>query len=50
MILHDCVKFYPIGISQIISGNGEIVYDRNKRNRSFCFIDLRTPEENEVER
>lgn len=44
MIVKKYFNYYPLEISQIISADGEVVYDRNNRKKSYCFIDLNTNE------
>ena len=42
MIRHNYYRYFPLEISKVISNEGEVIYDRGKRNESFCYIDLRT--------
>ena len=41
MFLYDSQKYYPVEICQIITREGKILYDRNKRRCAYCYIDLR---------
>lgn len=50
MFIKDNFNYYPLEISQVISSDGEVVYDRNNRKKSYCYIDLYSTEKNEIER
>ena len=50
MLVHNFTRYYPLEISQVISADGEVLYDRNKRNKAYCYIDLQTADANETER
>ena len=50
MFLRNSDKYYPVELCQIISGDGSVIYDRNKRRCAFCYVDLRTDENIETER
>lgn len=38
MFLHKGKEYYPLEIKQIISKNGSVIYDRDKRNKSYVYI------------
>ena len=44
MFLHNGKEYYPLEISQIIGRDERIVYDRDKRGKSYFYLDLKTTE------
>lgn len=48
MFLYNYSEYYPLEISQIISQDGEVIYDRGKRKKAYCYIDLNTQENDEI--
>ncbi len=44
MFLYNGKEYYPLEISQIIGRDGKTVYDRDKRGKSYFYLDLETKE------
>lgn len=44
MFLKNGKEYYPLEISQIIGRDGKTVYDRDKRGKSYFYLDLETNE------
>lgn len=39
---HNNFSYFPLEISKVISNEGEVIFDRGKRNASYFYIDLQT--------
>lgn len=47
MLFPNGKEYYPLGIRQIISQNGDVLYDRDKRNKPYVYIAIENTEEKE---
>lgn len=44
MFLHKGKEYYPLEIKQIIRKDNKVIYDREKRNKSYFYIVLNAQE------
>ena len=40
MFLHKGKEYYPLDIKQMITKNGSVIYDRDKRNKAYLYVAL----------
>ncbi len=45
MFLHKGKEYYPLEITQIISKNQTVIYDRNARRKSYVYLAIENTEE-----
>ena len=44
MFLHKGKEYYPLEVSQIISKNKTVIYDRYSRNKSYVYLAIENTE------
>lgn len=44
MFLHKGKEYYPLEIRQIVNRDNKVIYDRDKRNKSYFYIVLNSEE------
>lgn len=44
MFLHKGKEYYPLEVSQIISKNKTVIYDRHTRNKSYVYLVIENTE------
>ena len=44
MFLHKGKEYYPLEVSQMLSKNKKVIYDRNARNKSYVYLVIENTE------